>query len=59
MSNNQNQNRLTRAIDWEDAQAILDVCDTVEGSVASVAGAGDIDCLADPIILIFDSNCGK
>ena len=42
MSNNQNQNRLTRAIDWEDARAVLDVCDTVQGSVATVAGAGDI-----------------
>ena len=42
MSNNQSQNRFTRAVDWEDAQAVLDVCGTVQGSVVSVAGAADI-----------------
>ncbi len=42
MSNNQSQNRLARAVDWEDALAVLDVCDNVQGSVVSVAGAADI-----------------
>lgn len=42
MSNNHSQNRFARTLDWEDAQAVLDVCCTVQGAVVSVAGGGDI-----------------
>ena len=42
MLNNLGQNRLARSIDWEDAQAVLDVCSNRNGAAMSVAGAGDI-----------------
>ena len=42
MSNNQSQHPYPRALDWEDARVVLDVCKSIQGSVASVAGAGDI-----------------
>ena len=42
MSNNQSQHRYPRALDWEDARAVLDMCKSIQGSVASVGGSGDI-----------------
>ena len=42
MLNNLGQNRLARSIDWEDAQAVLDVCSNRNGTAMSVAAGGDI-----------------
>lgn len=42
MSNNQSQYRYRRALDWEDARAVLDACRYSQGPIASIAGAGDI-----------------
>ena len=42
MANNESQYAFRRVLDWEDAQAVLDVSSTVHGPVASIGGAGDI-----------------
>ena len=42
MSSNQSQHWYQRALDWEDARSVMDMCKSIQGSVASVGGAGDI-----------------
>ena len=42
MLKNLGQNRLTRSLDWEDVQSVLDVCSNRNGIAMSVAAGGDI-----------------
>ena len=42
MSNNQSQHRYPRTLDWEDARPVVDMCKSIQGSVASIGGSGDI-----------------
>ena len=42
MLKNASQHEYQRALDWEDAAAVLNACGPIEGDIVSIGGAGDI-----------------